>query len=71
MPPSLREGGLADYFDHRTAYGIGIGFPPNWAEGRMVALRAGRSAGLEPGMTFHVVPSLFMPGVRLLSSARA
>jgi Xaa-Pro aminopeptidase len=30
----FERAGLADHFTHRTGYGIGIGFPPNWAEGR-------------------------------------
>jgi len=57
----FERAGLGQYFDHRTAYGIGIGFPPNWAEGRFLALRPGDPTVLEPGMTFHLVPSLFMP----------
>lgn len=57
----FERAGLAHYFDHRTAYGIGIGFPPNWAEGRFLALRPDDPTVLEPGMTFHLVPSLFMP----------
>ena len=64
MPRAARvfeKAGFGDYFDHRTAYAIGIGFPPNWAEGRFLSLRPGDPTVLEPGMTFHVVPSLFMP----------
>jgi Xaa-Pro dipeptidase len=57
----FEQAGIGDYFDHRTAYAIGIGFPPNWAEGRFLSLRPGDPTVLEPGMTFHVVPSLFMP----------
>jgi len=53
--------GLGHYFDHRTAYAIGIGFPPNWAEGRFLSLRPGDPTVIEPGMTFHIVPSVFMP----------
>jgi Xaa-Pro dipeptidase len=30
---SVEKKGLGKYFKSRTAYGIGIGFPPNWAEG--------------------------------------
>ncbi len=55
------DAGLGDYFDHRTGYAIGIGFPPNWAEGRFLALRPDDPTVLEPGMTFHIVPSVFMP----------
>ncbi len=57
----FERAGLGRYFDHRTAYGIGIGFPPNWAEGRFLALRPDDPTVLQPGMTFHLVPSLFMP----------
>jgi Xaa-Pro dipeptidase len=57
----FEQAGVGHYFDHRTAYAIGIGFPPNWAEGRFLSLRPGDPAVLEPGMTFHIVPSLFMP----------
>jgi Xaa-Pro dipeptidase len=57
----FEKAGIGDYFDHRTGYAIGIGFPPNWAEGRFLSLRPGDPTVLEPGMTFHVVPSLFMP----------
>lgn len=60
--------GLARYFDHRTAYGIGIGFPPNWAEGRFLALKPGDPTVLRPGMTFHLVPSLFMPRFCFMNS---
>ncbi|MBL8669234.1 MAG: aminopeptidase P family protein [Alphaproteobacteria bacterium] len=57
----FERAGLGAYFDHRTAYAVGIGFPPNWAEGRFLALKPGDPTVLEPGMTFHIVPSLFMP----------
>ncbi|HWK68799.1 MAG TPA: Xaa-Pro peptidase family protein [Rhizobiaceae bacterium] len=60
--------GLGRYFDHRTAYGIGIGFPPNWAEGRFLALKPNDPTRLLPGMTFHLVPSLFMPQFCFMSS---
>jgi Xaa-Pro dipeptidase len=57
----FEDAGMGDYFDHRTGYAIGIGFPPNWAEGRFLSLRPDDPTVLEPGMTFHLVPSLFMP----------
>nr|WP_255720585.1 Xaa-Pro peptidase family protein [Acuticoccus kalidii] len=58
-----REGlerlGLAKYFKSRTAYGIGIGFPPNWAEGHIYAIRPDDETVLEENMTFHVIPTMF------------
>ena len=50
---------VSQYFLHRTGYGIGIGFPPNWSEGHFLALRKDDDTVLEPGMTFHCVPTLF------------
>lgn len=64
----FERAGLARHFIHRTGYGIGIGFPPNWAEGRQVALKQGDPRVLEPGMAFHLVPSLFMPGLGMVIS---
>lgn len=64
----FEQAGLARYFDHRTAYGIGIGFPPNWAEGRFLALKPNDPTPLQPGMTFHLVPSLFMPQYGIMTS---
>ena len=51
--------GLGAYFRHRSAYGIGIGFPPNWSEGHIYAIRPDDPLVLQPGMTFHVIPTLF------------
>jgi Xaa-Pro dipeptidase len=51
--------GVEGEFAHRTGYAIGIGFPPNWSEGKFLSLRADDPTVLEPGMTFHCVPSLF------------
>jgi Xaa-Pro dipeptidase len=64
----FEKAGLGEYFDHRTGYAIGIGFPPNWAEGRFLALKPHDPTILEPGMTFHIVPSLFMPEFGFLFS---
>lgn len=51
--------GVDGEFSHRTGYAIGIGFPPNWSEGKFLSLRANDPTVLEPGMTFHCVPTLF------------
>ncbi len=52
--------GLGSYFKSRSAYGIGIGFPPNWSEGHLYAIRPGDPLVLKPNMAFHVIPSLFL-----------
>lgn len=57
---SVEDKGLGAYFKSRAAYGIGIGFPPNWSEGHIYAIRPGDPLVLEPGMTFHVIPTLFL-----------
>ncbi len=51
--------GLGKYFKSRTAYGIGIGFPPNWAEGHIYALRPDDPMVVEENMTFHIIPTMF------------
>ncbi len=54
--------GLGAYFKSRAAYGIGIGFPPNWAEGHIYSIRPGDPTILQPDMTFHVIPTMFRKG---------
>lgn len=55
----IAAAGYGERFVHRTAYAVGIGFPPNWAEGKTLSLRKDDPTPLEPGMTFHIVPSIF------------
>lgn len=57
---SLASKGLSGFFHHRAAYGIGIGFPPNWSEGHIYSIRPGDPTVLQPNMTFHVIPTLFL-----------
>ena len=54
----IRKAGLADYFRHRTGYSIGIGFPPDWGEGRIMSINENDPTVLEPGMCFHLIPDL-------------
>ena len=58
----VEKRGLGQYFKSRTAYGIGIGFPPNWAEGHIYSLRPNDPMVLQPNMTFHVIPTMFRTG---------
>ncbi|MGB2097968.1 MAG: M24 family metallopeptidase, partial [Candidatus Puniceispirillales bacterium] len=43
----------------RCGYPIGISYPPDWGE-RTISLRSNDETILEPGMTFHFMPGLWM-----------
>jgi len=43
----------------RCGYPIGLSYPPDWGE-RTVSLRAEDETVLQPGMTFHYMPGLWM-----------
>jgi Xaa-Pro dipeptidase len=58
----VERAGLGKYWLHRTGYSIGIGFPPGWGEGHILDLKPHDERRLEPGMTFHLVPLLLLPG---------
>ena len=45
--------------DSRCGYSVGLGYPPDWGE-RTISLRAEDETALEPNMTIH-----FMPGIWL------
>ena len=45
--------------DSRIGYPVGIGYPPTWGE-LTCSLRAGDETVLEPNMTFHCIPALWM-----------
>ncbi|WP_336331467.1 ectoine hydrolase DoeA [Pseudomonas putida] len=45
--------------DSRCGYPIGISYPPDWGE-RTMSLRPSDTSVLEPGMTFHFMPGLWM-----------
>jgi Xaa-Pro aminopeptidase len=45
----------------RIGYPTGIGYPPNWGE-RTVSFRPGDTTILEPGMTFHTIPGIWLDG---------
>ncbi len=59
---AIREAGFADAFAHRTGYAIGIGFPPDWGEGRIMSINENDATVLEPGMCFHYIPDLKIGG---------
>lgn len=68
--PGARAGEVADAFnatlnrhgfrkDSRCGYAIGISYPPDWGE-RTISFRHGDMTVLEPGMTFHFMPALWL-----------
>jgi Xaa-Pro dipeptidase len=59
----VEKAGLDQYWLHRTGYSIGIGFPPGWGEGHIMDLKPGDPRPLQPGMTFHTVPMIGIPGL--------
>jgi Xaa-Pro dipeptidase len=55
---TITKAGFEEYYRHRSGYSIGIGFPPDWGEGRTLGIREGESQPLEVGMTFHLTPGV-------------
>jgi ectoine hydrolase len=45
--------------DSRTGYSIGLSYPPDWGE-RTLSLRRGDKTKLEPNMTLHFMPALWL-----------
>ena len=45
--------------DSRCGYAIGLSYPPDWGE-RTISFRRGDATVLEPGMTFHFMPALWL-----------
>jgi ectoine hydrolase len=45
--------------DSRCGYAIGMSYPPDWGE-RTISFRRGDKTVLEPGMTFHFMPALWL-----------
>jgi ectoine hydrolase len=54
---SLERAGI--HKDSRCGYPIGISYPPDWGE-RTISFRKADETVLEPGMTFHFMPGLWM-----------
>ncbi|MGF7159616.1 Xaa-Pro aminopeptidase [Rhodoligotrophos appendicifer] len=53
--------------DSRIGYPVGIGYPPTWGE-LTASLRAGDKTVLEPNMTFHCIPAIWMDTYGLVIS---
>jgi len=43
----------------RCGYPIGLSYPPDWGE-RTISFRDSDETVLEPGMTFHFMPGIWM-----------
>ncbi|HEY7823861.1 MAG TPA: ectoine hydrolase DoeA [Acidimicrobiia bacterium] len=54
---SLNKAGIKR--DGRCGYPIGLSYPPDWGE-RTISIRLTDHTILEPGMTFHFMPGLWM-----------
>ncbi|MEO0912367.1 MAG: M24 family metallopeptidase [Pseudomonadota bacterium] len=54
---ALARGGITR--DGRCGYPIGLSYPPDWGE-RTISFRPTDRTVLEPGMTFHFMPGLWM-----------
>jgi ectoine hydrolase len=45
--------------DSRAGYSIGLSYPPDWGE-RTMSIRRGDTTVLEPNMTLHFMPALWL-----------
>ncbi|MGR3761320.1 M24 family metallopeptidase [Roseobacteraceae bacterium NS-SX3] len=54
---ALKKAGIERY--GRCGYPVGLSYPPDWGE-RTISLRESDETVLEPGMTFHFMPGLWM-----------
>lgn len=45
--------------DSRIGYSMGLNFPPDWGE-HTASLRPGDKTALVPGMTFHMIPGIWL-----------
>ena len=55
--------GLGIRKENRTAYSMGIAFPPDWGEGHILSFHKGEQRPLQAGMTFHLVNGVRVPGL--------
>ena len=45
--------------DSRMGYSIGLNYPPDWGE-HTLSIRMGDMTELQPGMTLHVMPGIWL-----------
>jgi Xaa-Pro dipeptidase len=58
----MGENGFGEYYWHRAAYSLGLGFPPHWGEPWVGNLGPGNDMVVEEGMAFHTTPSVHILG---------
>jgi Xaa-Pro dipeptidase len=63
----VRRAGLGETAFSRGGYSVGIGFPPDWGEGRTQSIRQGDPTILQANMTFHVLSNLWYEGKTLVA----
>jgi Xaa-Pro dipeptidase len=54
----FESAGLGQALNHRSGYSIGIGFPPSGAESYVFSIVQGVKELMQPGMVFHLVPTI-------------
>ena len=59
MPSTRRSTRGASRRTAAAANAIGLSYPPDWGE-RTISFRRGDMTVLEPGMTFHFMPALWL-----------
>lgn len=62
----VRRAGLGETAFSRGGYSVGIGFPPDWGEGRTQSIKQGDPTVLQANMTFHVLSNLWYEGKTLV-----
>ena len=60
---TIADADLGVTMNHRAAYSIGIGFAPDWGEGHIISMKEGEHRPLQAGMTFHLIPMVFIGGL--------
>lgn len=60
----VRRAGLVTGSVNRCGYAVGIGYPPDWGEGRTLSILEGDHTVLEANMTFHIQNSVYYEGLK-------
>lgn len=59
--------GFGAFSVSRSGYGLGIGFPPDWGEGRTLSLGGGAETVIEANMTLHYMNPIWYEGFTKVS----